>query len=108
MNKNKLFAFLLIVLISLSVWFIYVNHQSQTKSILSCKCPPGFQLTIDNTCISRNFYLQYNSLQNAGVGGLKSALPTPRDGFTPQQIDLGRLLFFDPILSKDGTGKSVV
>ena len=37
------------------------------------------------------------------MGGLKSALPIPRNGFSPQQIDLGRLLFFDPILSKDGT-----
>jgi cytochrome c peroxidase len=34
---------------------------------------------------------------------LKTALPAVRDGFTPQQIDLGRYLFFDPVLSKDGT-----
>ncbi|MDP5071939.1 MAG: cytochrome-c peroxidase, partial [Congregibacter sp.] len=26
-----------------------------------------------------------------------------RDGFTPQQIDLGRYLFFDPVLSGDGS-----
>ncbi|MCK4562619.1 MAG: c-type cytochrome, partial [Flavobacteriaceae bacterium] len=38
-----------------------------------------------------------------GVGGLKTALPKVRDGFSPQQIDLGRYLFFDPVLSADGT-----
>ena len=44
-----------------------------------------------------------DSGESAGVGGLKTALPVVRDGFTPQQIDLGRYLFFDPVLSKDGT-----
>jgi cytochrome c peroxidase len=45
----------------------------------------------------------YPSLQDSGVGGLKTGLPAYRDGFTPQQIDLGRYLFFDPVLSGDGT-----
>ncbi|MCP5128177.1 MAG: c-type cytochrome [Pseudomonadales bacterium] len=45
----------------------------------------------------------YPSLENAGVGGLKTGLPAYRDGFSPQQIDLGRYLFFDPALSADGT-----
>ena len=66
-------------------------------------CPPGFVLNKNNQCISRNLYLQYNSLENKGVGGLKTALPKVRDGFSPQQIDLGRYLFFDPVLSADGT-----
>ncbi len=30
-------------------------------------------------------------------------MPQISDGFSPQQIDLGRYLFFDPILSKDGS-----
>lgn len=102
MFKNKSFA-LLLLLALVSILFFYLNSKAETESPLSCNCPPGFQLTEENTCISRNLYQQYSSLQNAGVGGLKSALPKPRDGFTPQQIDLGRLLFFDPILSKDGT-----
>ena len=69
-----------------------------------CKtCPPGFQLNENNQCISRNLYLQYESLEDKGVGGLKTALPEIRDGFSPQQIDLGRYLFFDPVLSADGT-----
>jgi cytochrome c peroxidase len=45
----------------------------------------------------------YPSLEDAGVGGLKTGLPAYRDGFTPQQTDLGRYLFFDPVLSGDGT-----
>jgi len=69
-----------------------------------CKtCPPGFMLDQENRCISKNLYQQYESLQNIGVGGLKTALPKVRDGFTPQQIDLGRYLFFDPVLSLDGS-----
>ena len=38
-----------------------------------------------------------------GVGGTRTGLPPQRDGFTPQQIDLGRYLFFDPLLSGEGT-----
>jgi cytochrome c peroxidase len=34
-----------------------------------------------------------------GKGGLRVRLPPLRDGFSPQQIDLGRYLFFDPLLS---------
>lgn len=70
---------------------------------LCSNCPPGFLLNDENQCIARNLYQQYESLQNVGVGGLKTALPEIRDGFTPQQIDLGRYLFFDPVLSRDGT-----
>ena len=101
--KNKFLAFLLIGLVLACTSILHVNFQPKTNSILSDNCPPGFELTDDNTCVSRNLYQQYRSLQNAGVGGLKSELPNPRDGFSPEQIDLGRLLFFDPVLSKDGT-----
>ena len=66
---------------------------------LSSDCPPGFQLVEGNQCKLRNLYQLYNSLQDAGVGGLKTGLPDIRDGFSPQQIDLGRYLFFDPLLS---------
>ena len=51
----------------------------------------------------RNRYRSYRSLRDAGVGGLKTGLPPLREGFTPEQIDLGRYLFFDPILSADGS-----
>ena len=65
-------------------------------------CPPGFELTAGH-CELRSLYQMYDSLENAGVGGLKTGLPGYRDGFTPQQIDLGRYLFFDPVLSVDGS-----
>ena len=70
--------------------------------VLSENCPPRFELT-RGQCKLRSLYQMYPSLQDAGVGGLKTGLPAYRDGFTPQQIDLGRYLFFDPVLSGDGT-----
>ncbi len=66
-------------------------------------CPPGFELTDGNRCELRTLYQNYASLHDAGVGGPKTGLPAARDGFTPQQIDLGRYLFFDPLLSGDGS-----
>ncbi len=69
---------------------------------LSPHCPPGFEL-VQGACRLRSLYQRYDSLQGAGVGGLKTGLPSWRDGFTPQQIDLGRYLFFDPLLSADHT-----
>ncbi|MEE4143241.1 MAG: cytochrome c peroxidase [Halieaceae bacterium] len=66
-------------------------------------CPPGFELSQQGQCKLRSLYQMYPSLQDAGVGGLKTGLPSYRDGFTPRQIDLGRYLFFDPVLSGDGT-----
>jgi len=69
---------------------------------LNPNCPPGFMRNDKNECIAQNLYMQYNSPNNMGVGGLQTGLPEIRDGFSPQQIDLGRYLFFDPILSGDG------
>jgi cytochrome c peroxidase len=69
---------------------------------LSVDCPPGFELT-EGHCELRSLYQMYPSLQQAGVGGLKTGLPAYRDGFTPQQTDLGRYLFFDPALSGNGS-----
>jgi cytochrome c peroxidase len=69
---------------------------------LSDQCAPALELR-GGVCRLRTPYLRYASLMGAGVGGLKTGLPPVRDGFTPQQIDLGRYLFFDPVLSRDGT-----
>lgn len=71
--------------------------------LLKGSCPPGFKLNENNECIAKNLYSQYEKTNKAGVGGLKSALPEIRDGFSPQEIDLGRYLFFDPVLSADQT-----
>lgn len=70
---------------------------------LADTCPPGFQLEDSGVCSLRHLYQLYPSIADGGVGGLKTGLPILRDGFTPQEIDLGRFLFFDPVLSKDGT-----
>jgi cytochrome c peroxidase len=66
-------------------------------------CPAGFETTAQNTCKLHTRYDQYDSLYDKGVGGLQTSLPPHREGFSPQQIDLGRNLFFDPVLSGDQT-----
>jgi cytochrome c peroxidase len=76
---------------------------TETQFVLSTRCPASFTENAEGGCILTNRYRQYRSLQNKGVGGLKTGLPSLREGFTPAQIDLGRYLFFDPILSMDGT-----
>lgn len=70
---------------------------------LNPSCPPGFEKTDAGVCELRTLYQFYDSLENRGLGGTRTALPPHRDGFTPHQIDLGRYLFFDPVLSGDGT-----
>jgi cytochrome c peroxidase len=65
---------------------------------LSTRCPPSFELT-DGVCQFRSLYQLYNS--PIGFGGLRVPLPPLPDGYSPQQIDLGRYLFFDPLLSAD-------
>ncbi|MBY0418129.1 MAG: cytochrome-c peroxidase, partial [Pararheinheimera sp.] len=66
---------------------------------LNNQCPPSFELSQQNKCLLVTRYDHYDSLHNKGVGGTKTALPKARDGFSPEQIDLGRYLFFDPLLS---------
>lgn len=66
-------------------------------------CPPSFEKTEAGVCKLRTFYESYGSVQSQGFGGTQTSLPAHRDGFTPQQIDLGRFLFFDPVLSGDGS-----
>ncbi|MEJ2531163.1 MAG: cytochrome c peroxidase [Halioglobus sp.] len=68
---------------------------------MSEECPPGFE-QVAGRCELRSLYQMYPSLGGFGVGGLKTGLPAWRDGFTPQQTDLGRYLFFDPVLSGGG------
>jgi len=70
---------------------------------LSESCPPGFEWVSGNACELRTLYQFYGSTQDRGVGGTQTGLPAHRDGFSPQQIDLGRFLFFDPALSGDGS-----
>ncbi|MFT5711504.1 MAG: cytochrome c peroxidase [Halioglobus sp.] len=71
--------------------------------VLSELCPASFEKTDEGVCELRNLYQFYGSLQGQGVGGTQTSLPSHRDGFSPGQIDLGRYLFFDPVLSADGS-----
>lgn len=66
-------------------------------------CPPGFELIDGERCELRTLYQLYDSVQGRGLGGTQTGLPAHRDGFSPRQIDLGRYLFFDPVLSADGS-----
>jgi cytochrome c peroxidase len=74
---------------------------------LAENCPPSFELIKEQgkqaACRLVNLYQFYDSVQGRGLGGTQTSLPDHRDGFTPAQIDLGRYLFFDPLLSKDGS-----
>jgi cytochrome c peroxidase len=105
MIQKKIF----VIVVCLMVSSIFFAHQNKSKLIetfeslkLSSHCPPGFKRDIHNRCINKNLYLQYAIPNAPGVGGLKTALPEVREGFSPQQIDLGRYLFFDPLLSANG------
>jgi cytochrome c peroxidase len=105
MDKEK-FIIVLICLVLSSLFFTRQNdtltHETFVPLELNDSCPPGFKKDAQNHCVNKNLYLQYSIPNAPGVGGLKTALPSARDGFTPQQIDLGRYLFFDPVLSSDG------
>lgn len=68
--------------------------------MLSEECPASFERGEGGRCEFRSLYQLYRA--TPGFGGLRAPLPPIREGFTPQQIDLGRYLFFDPLLS--GTG----
>ena len=62
-------------------------------------CPPSFEQRADGRCQLVSLYQMYTAAP--GQGGLRVPLPRLHGSFTPQQIDLGRLLFFDPVLSGD-------
>jgi cytochrome c peroxidase len=100
---------IIVFILALPVVFVFrlaVDQRTRPQGITLCEsCPPGFELTEGNICKLRTLYQLYETddHEEPGVGGLKTAMPSVRDGFSPQQIDLGRYLFFDPALSKDGT-----
>ncbi len=100
--KSSISGLLLVLLLL----FLIPNSHSETYENvpkLNTNCPPGFKKNANNECIAQNLYMQYDSPNNKGVGGLKTSLPEIRDRFSPQEIDLGRYLFFDPVLSGNGT-----
>lgn len=76
------------------------NGASATSLVLADHCPPSFEEAPDGRCHLVSLYQMYAAAP--GQGGLRVPLPAMKGSFTPQQIDLGRLLFFDPALSGDG------
>lgn len=105
-SKVILKAILPVVILGIFAFAFFAGQRPSSYypvPLLKSSCPPGFKLNENNECIAKNLYSQYASTNKAGVGGLKSALPEIRDGFSPQEIDLGRYLFFDPVLSADQT-----
>jgi len=107
-SKKKVFLQIsVMVLLLVALTFVLTSNKTTSDYeevlLLNNTCPPGFKLNDKNECIAQNLYMQYNSPNNKGVGGLQTGLPEIRDGFSPQEIDLGRYLFFDPALSGDGT-----
>ena len=94
----------LLTLVSLALIFpVSVSASPSVSIVLRENCPPSFEKMPDGGCKLVTLYGFYDSVQGAGLGGTQTSLPQHRDGFTPQQIDLGRYLFFDPVLSKDGS-----
>ena len=94
------------LVLAIFAMLLYSKNNStpyENAPLLNTQCPPGFKRNARNECIAVNLYQQYDSPNNKGVGGLRTGLPEVRDGFSPQQIDLGRYLFFDPVLSGDGS-----
>lgn len=99
MQTNRLPLILRIALRGLFVLVLCVGNAAGAQS-LSGRCPPSFELLSDGTCKLRTLYEGYARID--GHGGMQTALPPMRQAYTPQQIDLGRFLFFDPLLAADG------
>ena len=91
--------------LALALWLapLAIDKQTNHDFALVDYCPAGFKFNEHSVCKLDSIYNTYKSPHNSGVGGLKAGLPELRDGFRPEVIDLGRYLFFDPILSSDGS-----
>ncbi|MFT7656308.1 MAG: cytochrome c peroxidase, partial [Porticoccaceae bacterium] len=64
------------MLFSGCILFVPVAYASELAAIeLTDTCPPSFRLSDDNRCSLRHMYQLYDSLQDSGIGGLKTALP---------------------------------
>ncbi len=85
----------LIFLVFVPPFFLKAN----ASETLSAHCPPSFQKSADNKCELVSLYDFYDS--PPGHGGLRVELPKLKHSYTPQQMDLGKKLFFDPVLSKN-------
>lgn len=101
--KSFTTIFLLVFISNVAVAKSAIPQKHTRHFALAENCPPSFELTAKGVCLLVSQYQFYDSVQNRGLGGTQTSLPKHRGGFTPAQIDLGRYLFFDPALSKDGS-----
>jgi len=83
-------------------------HAAQEQSLsetvstyikLAAECPPYFSPGPEGRCVFQDPYAGFEPPW--ALGNLFEPLPPLPGPFTPAQIDLGRLLFFDPVLSGD-------
>lgn len=96
---SQMVALVLVVGASFSVADLGREVVEKKSFVLLDQCPPSFEKVDDGSCEVRSLYQLYQS--PSGFGGLRTPLPPAQQGYTPQQIDLGRYLFFDPLLSGD-------
>jgi len=86
-------------IVAAAVGLAAIGGRDEAGFVLAHECPPSFALDEQGRCRFVSVYQLYDAPD--GFGGLRVPLPPMRDGFTPAQIDLGRYLFFDPVLSRD-------
>lgn len=86
-------------LLTLVLVIVAAPAVSAPAFVLKTECPPSFEKGGDGRCRFVSLYQLYAG--EPGQGGLRAPLPPLHDGFTPAQADLGRYLFFDPLLSGD-------
>lgn len=77
------------------------NRPHQVAFTLATSCPPSFIKDDNGLCAFTSLYDRYAAPE--GYGGLRAPMPALEVEYSPQEIDLGRLLFFDPLLSGDQT-----
>ena len=97
-----------VTVLGLCVFFLWLPQSLKADERhhpfeLASTCPAGFKLAEERRCELNSLYDNYRSPHDSGVGGPRAGLPEIRDGFSPQVIDLGRYLFFDPLLSADNS-----
>ena len=84
----------------LFAWLPFPAMASGTPLELDDDCPPGFQLS-GGACELRSLYLMYASLQDQGVGGLKTPLASMA---FPQQAEEGPKLPVGSSIPRRGLG----
>lgn len=86
------------VWVALTFSIATANSHANGEQVLNSKCPPSFDKNQNGKCELVSLYDFYDSPK--GHGGFRVELPKLKKAYSPQQIDLGRILFFDPVLSK--------